>query len=88
MFKLIVGSAALAFPYRIWLSNTGLVFITGNHRRRIYTEEKAKIVAAVWGTQFIQSLAALDILHQDDMKKRMNCTRINFYAGCLLSYLG
>ena len=24
------------------------------HRRRIKTEEKAKIVAAVWGTEFIQ----------------------------------
>ena len=72
MFKLIVGSAALAFPYRIWLRNTGLseclVFITGNHRRRIYTEEKAKIVAAVWGTEFFQFLAATVILHQNDLK--------------------
>ena len=23
------------------------------HRRRIYTEEKAKVVAAVWGAEFI-----------------------------------
>ena len=42
------------------------------HRRRIYTEEKAKVVAAVWGTECIQFLATLAVLHQDDMKKRMN----------------
>ena len=40
-----------------------------------YIEEKAK--AVVWGTEFIQFLAALAILHQDYMKPRMNCTRIS-----------
>ena len=44
------------------------------HRRRIYTEEKAKVVSAVWGTDFIHFLAVLAVLYQDDMKKRMNCT--------------
>ena len=44
--------------------------------RRIYTEEKAKVVAAVLGTEFIQFVAALVILHKDYMKKRMNCTRM------------
>ena len=39
------------------------------HRRRIKTEEKVKVVAAVWGTEFIQFLAAIAILHQADMKK-------------------
>ena len=29
------------------------------HRRRIYTEENAKVVAAVWGTEFIQFLSTL-----------------------------
>ena len=37
----------------------------------IYTEEKAKVVATDWETEFIQSLATLAILHQDDIKKRM-----------------
>ena len=32
-----------------------------SHRRRIFTEEKAKVVAAVWGTEFIQFLAALAV---------------------------
>ena len=35
-----------------------------NHRRRISTEEKAMVVAAVGGKEFIQFLAALAILHQ------------------------
>ena len=50
-----------------WLCN-----LSANHRRRIYTEKKAKVVAAVWGTEFIEFLAALAILHQDDLKTRMN----------------
>ena len=40
-------------------------------RRRIKTEEKAKVVAAVWGTEFIQFLATLAIWHQDD-EERIN----------------
>ena len=33
------------------------------HRRRINTEEKAKVFASVWGTTFIPFLAALAVLH-------------------------
>ena len=32
-------------------------------RRRIKTEEKAKVVASDWGEEFIQFLAALVVLH-------------------------
>ena len=42
------------------------------HKRRIKTEEKAKVVAVVWGTELIQFLVELDILHRDDLKKGMN----------------
>ena len=35
------------------------------HRRGIYTEEKAKVVAADWATEIIQFLAALAIFHHD-----------------------
>ena len=38
--------------------------------RRIKTEEKAKVVTAVWGTELIQFLAALDIFHQDGLEKK------------------
>ena len=31
--------------------------------RRIKTEEKAKVVAAVWGPEFIQFVAVLAIVH-------------------------
>ena len=36
------------------------------------TEEKAKVVAAVWRTDLIQYLAALAVLHRDYVNKRMN----------------
>ena len=39
-------------------------------------EEKGNVVAVVWGTEFISFLTALAILHQDDVKKRMICTRM------------
>ena len=46
------------------------------HSRRIYTEEHTKIFAAVWGDRIyfilFTILAALAILHQDDLKNKMN----------------
>ena len=38
-----------------------------SQRRKINTEEKAKVVAAVWETELIQFLAVLAVLHQDGM---------------------
>ena len=40
------------------------------HRRRIYTEVKAKVAAFVWAAEFIQFLAALAVLSQLIWKKR------------------
>ena len=40
-------------------------------RKRINTEETAKVFAAAWGTELLQFLAALAILDQDDLKKRI-----------------
>ena len=40
------------------------------HRRRMKTEEKAKVVATVWGMEFIQLLVALDIVHQDNFEEK------------------
>ena len=37
-------------------------------RRRIFTEEKANVGAAALGTELLQFLAALAILHLDDLK--------------------
>ena len=51
--------------------------VKGKHlRRRIYTESKAKVVAAVWGTELLQFLATRSLLHKDDLKNRMNFTRM------------
>ena len=42
-----------------------------NHRRTIYTEEKAKVVAAAWGTEYLSIDYSATILHQVIWKKRM-----------------
>ena len=39
-----------------------LIFLESVHRR-ITTEGQAKVVAAVWGAEFIQFLATLAVLH-------------------------
>ena len=33
-------------------------------------QKKAKVVAAVWGTELIQFLAPLNIFHQDDFEEK------------------
>ena len=43
---------------------------TSNHRIRIKTEVKAKVVAAVWGTELIQFLSAPAIFHQEDFEEK------------------
>ena len=40
------------------------------NRRRIYTEEKAKVVAAAWGTELLQFLVARSFLNLDNLKIR------------------
>ena len=37
-------------------------FVPWMHRRRIKTEEKAKVIASVWLEEFIQFLAVLAVL--------------------------
>ena len=59
----------------------------GTHRRRIKTEVKAKVVAAAWGAELIQFLAALAVLHQDDLKKRINKIKAAWRNGCLKTWM-
>ena len=47
----------------------------------VIIEQEAKVVAAVWGTEFIQFLATIAILHQDDSKKRMNSFCSTYLPG-------
>ena len=51
---------------------------------RICTEEEAKVVAAVWGTEFIQFHAALciQIQRQDYLKKWNNGKMDTWQNGC------
>ena len=46
-------------------------YCTYVHRRKIYTEEKAKVVAAAWGIELLQFPAAPAILSQDKLKDRI-----------------
>ena len=41
------------------------------HRRRIKTEEKAKVVTVVRGTEFIKFLSVRAILHEEDLKNNI-----------------
>ena len=45
-----------------------------DHRRRIETEGKAKVVPSVWGAEFVQFLSELAILPQSIWKNGMNST--------------
>ena len=49
----------------------------------IKTEEKAKVVAAVWGIELSQFLAVLAILHQDDLMKVMNSSYTSYRPGAI-----
>ena len=59
--------------YALWIALSLTYFLTltfyRNHRRRIKTEEKAKVVSAVRGIKFIQILATLAFLHLDNFEE-------------------
>ena len=52
-----------------------------NHRTRIKTEKKEKVVAAAWGTELIQFVAAITVLYQDSLKNRINSTSTIWRIG-------
>ena len=56
------------------------------HGRRIYAEEQAKLVAAVWGTEFIKFLVALAIFYQDDVKDIMKSSFSSLLLECNSSF--
>ena len=55
-----------------WLSNNRETEDQWEHRRRIKSEAKAKVVASAWGEEFIQFLASLAILPRIILKNMMN----------------
>ena len=57
-----------------------------DHKRRIKTEEKAKVVVSVWGEEFIQFLAATAILPRTILNNRMNSSFSFKPSWCNSSY--
>ena len=66
LVSLTKGYVMTKLPFNYILTRTVLP-VSWGHRRKIDTEEKAKVVAASWGTELLQVLAALAFLHQDDI---------------------
>ena len=70
----------LVFPADKYVTVFSIILFTHTHRRRIKTEEKANVVASVWGggrgEEFIQFLAALAVLPRKILNIRMNFTRL------------
>ena len=55
--------------------------ITQGHKRRIYIEDEAKVVAA--GQHCFNSFAALAILHQDELKNILISTLFFNFLWCI-----
>ena len=47
-----------------------------NINSKIKEEEKAKVVAAVWGEEFIQFLVEVAVLAKTILNNRVHCTRM------------
>ena len=66
LVSLTKGYVMTKLPFNYILTRIVLP-VSWGHRRKIDTEVKAKVVAASWGTELLQVLAALAFLHQDDI---------------------
>ena len=47
-----------------------------DHRITIYTEEKATVIASIWGEEFINFLTTLAVLPRTIMNNRLKSTRM------------
>ena len=72
-------SIANSTPQNVTVS---IFFVLG-----IMTEEKANVVAAIWGTALIQFLAGLATVAQDDLKKEMNSSYSSYRPGAIYPIL-
>ena len=79
--KLRVPSSAFFQIFFFYNKKIRFQSVPFNYRRRINTEEKAKVVTANWGTKFIQFLATLAVLNYCRTKNMMNGTRITWRKG-------
>ena len=60
---------------------TDPIMVGAGHRRRIYTEAKAKVVAAAWGSELIQFLAALAIFYKGDLKNTRSSSQVRLISS-------
>ena len=71
----------------VWLRGPPLGSVSRHHGRIIYTEEKAKGQRLhPGGTELLQFLAPLAILHQDELKNRLICTLFFNSFWCKSTY--
>ena len=59
-WNFIWGCGGICMRLRLHLF---ILSLRGPYTRKIYTEEKANVVAAVWGTELVHFLAALAVFH-------------------------
>ena len=62
------------------------MFAPQSHRRRMKTEEKAKVVASVGEEEFVQFLAVLAVMPRTILKNRMNSSFSFKSSWCNSSY--
>ena len=60
----------MALPFELLLFST-LSVKWVDHRRRMETEFKAKVVASVWGAKFVKFLAALAVVSRFERNVRI-----------------
>ena len=60
--------------------------VSARRRKRIYIEQKAKVVALYQGAELLQFLATLATLFQDDLNNRRIRTMTSRRIGCKSAY--
>ena len=69
--------------YCIEVSTYGVILFSTQQKKKMKTKEKAKVVSAVWGTEFNSLPHALAIFHQDDLKKGMDSSYSSFRPSAI-----
>ena len=62
-------------------------YVVTKAQKRINTKEEAKVVGASWGTEMLQFLATLAILHRDELTHMLICTQFFNSSFCKSDYI-
>ena len=85
-FTQVNNSSQKRNVWPVGLKNSLSKWVHGDHRRRIYTDEKTKVVAVSWVIKLLQFLSELAILHKDELKNRLICTLFFNSSWCESAY--